>query len=149
MDHHHLRLVPSASPRREQRLRERRALRVPGQLVWKDARGTTRLARILTRDVSDLGLAVECLEGSPIPLYRLVYVQIDRAARENTPELPEPLRRPAVLSAVYRIGPTNEATGLPGSYALRLLVEPEPVRVPLPASEEPSAGRARPFVRSA
>ncbi len=107
------------------------------------------MARILTRDVSDLGVAVDCLEGSPIPLFRLVYVQIDRAARETTPDLPDPLRRPAVLSAVYRIGPTSPATGLPGSYALRLLVEPEPAALRLPPADASRAEPDRRFVRSA
>lgn len=125
MECHRLRLVQATLPRREQRASQRRCLRVPGQLVWKDARGSTRLARIMTRDVSDLGVAVECLEGTPIPLYRLVYVQIDRAVRECAEDLPEPLRRPAVLSAVYRVGPSRQSTGVPETYALRLLVEPE------------------------
>ena len=125
MDHHRLRLVPTVAARNDQRISPRRAVRVPGQLVWKDARGSTRLARIMTRDVSDLGVAVECLDGTPIPLYRLVYVQIDRTAREAGGELPEPLRRAAVLSAVYRVGPSPQSTGTPESYALRLLVEPD------------------------
>jgi hypothetical protein len=110
---------------------------VPGQLVWKDAHGTTKVARILTRDVSDVGVAVECLDGGSIPLFRLVYIQIDRAVREHSRELPQPLRRPVVLSAIYRVGPTSQATGLPESYALRLLVEPErlPRSARRPASE--------------
>lgn len=148
-DHYHLRLVQSSSARRDLRRRERRPLRVPGQLVWKDARGATRLVRILTRDVSDLGVAVDCLEGSAIPLYRLVYVQIDRTARENTPDLPDPLRRPAVLSAVYRVGPVSETTGLPASYALRLLVEPEATARRLSGAEASGAADGRPLVRSA
>jgi hypothetical protein len=125
MDHQHLRLVPTAPTSRETRAHERRLLRVPGQLVWKDSRGTTRLARIVTRDVSACGLSVECLDAGCIPLYRLVYVQIDRAARESNQDLPEPLRRPAVLSAVYRVDPSRKSTGSPGGYALRLLVEPD------------------------
>lgn len=147
MDHHRLRLVPSAVARHDQRISPRRAVRVPGQLVWKDARGTTRLARIMTRDVSDLGVAVECLDGTPIPLYRLVYVQIDRTAREAGGALPEPLRRPAVLSAVYRVGPSLQSTGTPETYALRLLVEPErSARARANATEEPPA---RHYSRSA
>ena len=141
MDHHRLRLV-SAAARRDQRTSPRREVKVPGQLVWKDSRGSTRLARIMTRDVSDLGVAVDCLDGTPIPLYRLVYVQIDRAAREGLGELPEPLRRPAVLSAVYRVGPSQQSTGTPETYALRLLVEPErSARGRTQASEEPPTGR--------
>jgi hypothetical protein len=125
MDHHRLRLVPFGASRQDKRVSPRWAVRVPGQLVWKDARGSTRLARIMTRNVSELGVAVDCLDGTPIPLYRLVYVQIDRTARESSGELPAPLRRPAVLSAVYRVGPSRQTTGTPDTYALRLLVEPE------------------------
>jgi len=96
---------------------------VPGQIVWKDAKGTTRLASVVTRDVSEHGVAVECLNGAAIPLYRLVYFQVDRDAR-NRPDLPAALRRPNVLSAVFRVGPYSQATGSPSEYALRLLVEP-------------------------
>jgi len=53
----------------------------------------------------------------------LVYFQIDREAR-NRPELPAALRKPNVLSAVFRVGPYSEQTGSPSDYALRLLVEP-------------------------
>ena len=59
----------------------------------------------------------------PIPLYRLVYFQIDRDARHR-PDLPEALRKPNVLSAVFRVGPYSQTTGAPSEYALRLLVEP-------------------------
>jgi hypothetical protein len=97
---------------------------VSGQIVWKDTRGTTRLSRVVTRDVSESGVAVECINGSPIPMYRLVYFQVDRAERNNS-ALPEALRRNAVLAAVYRVGESNGSTGVPGGYALRLLVEPQ------------------------
>jgi hypothetical protein len=96
---------------------------VPGQIVWKDARGNTKLAAVVTRDVSEHGVSVECLNGAAIPLYRLVYFQIDRDARHN-PDLPPALRKPNVLSAIFRVGPDNQATGAPSQYALRLLVEP-------------------------
>ncbi len=118
-----LRLVPTGQHRRENRQSDRWALRVPGQLVWKDSRGATRLARVVTRDVSDYGLSVDCLDGSAIPLYRLVYVQLDRDVRHGADDLPEAFRKP-VLSAVYRIGPCQPSTGTPASYALRLMVEP-------------------------
>jgi hypothetical protein len=68
-------------------------------------------------------VSVECLNGAAIPLYRLVYFQVDRDAR-LTPELPESLRKPNVLSAIFRVGDDNRATGAPAEYALRLLVEP-------------------------
>jgi hypothetical protein len=96
---------------------------VSGQLVWKDSRGATRLARVVTRDVSDYGVSVDCVDGSAIPLFRLVYVQLDREARQGADLLPEALRKP-VLSAVYRVGPCHPSTGTPASYALRLMVEP-------------------------
>ena len=118
-----LRLVQGVHQPRDKRISERRAVVVPGQIVWKDAKGTTRLASVVTRDVSDNGVAVDCLNGAAIPLYRLVYFQIDREAR-NRPDLPQALRKPNVLSAVFRVGPCSEVTGAPAEYALRLLVEP-------------------------
>ena len=119
-----LRLVQGGQqPRGEKRTSERRRLEVPGQIVWRDADGTTRFASVVTRDVSEHGVAVQCLNGTAIPRYRLVYFQIDREAR-NRPELPAALRKPNVLSAVFRVGPYSEQTGSPSDYALRLLVEP-------------------------
>lgn len=109
--------------RTEKRSSERRRMSVPGQIVWKDARGNTKLANVVTRDVSEHGVSVECLNGAAIPLYRLVYFQIDRESR-HTPDLPPALRRPNVLSAIFRVGDDNRATGAPSDYALRLLVEP-------------------------
>src|SRR4029453_11746642 len=102
---------------------ERRSLAVAGQIVWKDARGNTKLTEVVTRDVSEHGVSVECLNGAAIPLYRLVYFQVSRDARQN-PELPPALRKPNVLSAIFRVGEDNQATGAPSEYALRLLVEP-------------------------
>lgn len=119
-----LRLVQGGQqPRGEKRTSERRRLEVPGQIVWKDAGGTTRFASVVTRDVSEHGVAVQCLNGTAIPRYRLVYFQIDRDAR-NRPDLPAALRKPNVLSAIFRVGPYSEQTGSPSDYALRLLVEP-------------------------
>lgn len=118
-----LRLVQGGQPRTDKRTAERRNVAVPGQIVWKDGKGTTRLASVITRDVSEHGVAVECLNGAAIPLYRLVYFQIDRDARHR-PDLPEALRKQNVLSAVFRVGPYSQTTGAPSEYALRLLVEP-------------------------
>ena len=42
----------------------------------------------------------------------------------NRAELPEALRKPNVLSAIFRVGPYSQRTGSPSEYALRLLVEP-------------------------
>jgi hypothetical protein len=109
--------------RGDKRTSDRRSMAVRGQIVWKDARGNTKLAAVVTRDVSEHGVSVECLNGAAIPLYRLVYFQIDREARHN-PDLPAALRKPNVLSAIFRVGPDSKATGSPSQYALRLLVEP-------------------------
>jgi len=119
-----LRLVQGGQqPRSEKRTSERRQVAVPGQIVWKDARGNTKLTEVVTRDVSENGVAVECLNGAAIPLYRLVYFQVARDAR-NSGELPPALRKPNVLSAIFRVGGDNQRTGSPAEYALRLLVEP-------------------------
>ncbi len=119
-----LRLVQGGQqPRSDKRTSERRHLEVPGQIVWKDARGTTKFASVVTRNVSEHGVAVECLNGAAIPLYRLVYFQVDRDAR-NLSDLPVALRKPNVLSAIFRVGPYSQQTGSPSEYALRLLVEP-------------------------
>jgi hypothetical protein len=119
-----LRLVQPAPARAERRTAERRPVTIPGQLVWKDARGTTRMASVVTRDISEHGVRVECLTGVPIPLFRLVYFQVDRTVRERA-DLPAALRKSNVLSAVFRVGPSSQATGAPTDYALRLLVEPD------------------------
>ena len=103
---------------------ERRKISVPGRLTWRDATGTLRFVSVVTRDVSDVDVFVECQMPASIPLFRLVHFQIERPGRD--------LRRPAggaaagqVLSAVYRVGPYKSSTGTPQGYALRLLVEPK------------------------
>ncbi len=128
-----LRLVQGTNiDRFENRLTERRPVSVPGQIVWKDAKGTTRMASVVTRDVSELGVSVECLQGPAIPLYRIVYFQIDKSVRSRA-DLPAALRASNVLSAVFRVGECSRRTGAPTEYALRLLVEPK--REPKVATE--------------
>jgi len=117
-----LRLVGGS--RYEKRTEDRYPIAVPGQILWKDAKGNTRMASVVTRDVSIHGVSVDCHAGTPIPLYRLVYFQVDRSQRDRT-DLPAPLRKSTVLSAVFRVGPVSNDTGAPSGYALRLLVEPE------------------------
>lgn len=125
-----LRLVAGPGAGRfDKRAAERRPLAVPGQIIWKDARGATRMVSVVTRDISELGVSVESLEGPAIPLYRIVYFQIDRSAR-NRPDLPAALRKSSVLSAVFRVGDCSPRTGTPTDYALRLLVEPERQSLP-------------------
>jgi hypothetical protein len=43
-----------------QRAAERRPISVPARLTWKDASGAVRFASVVTRDVSDAGVFVEC-----------------------------------------------------------------------------------------
>ncbi len=112
------------------RIGARRKIRVPGRLTWRDSSGTLRFVSVVTCDVSDLDVFVECQVPASIPLYRLVHFQIERGARD-TNELPSSLRSGKVLSAVYRVGAYRAATGTPHGYALRLLVEPaRPVSTP-------------------
>ena len=120
-----LRLVQGTNiNRHENRAAERRQVAIPGQIVWKDAKGNTRMASVVTRDVSESGVSVDCVQGPAIPLYRIVYFQIDRSARERA-DLPATLRASNVLSAVFRVGECSQRTGTPTEYALRLLVEPK------------------------
>ena len=118
------RLIQGTAARTDKRAAERRRLQIPGQIVWKDQRGQTHMAAVVTRDVSDHGVSIECRTGMSIPMYRLVYFQVDRLAR-NRGDLPPTLRKANVLSAVFRVGPSSETTGTPTEYALRLLVEPQ------------------------
>ena len=123
-------LQSAATPRtRQDRIGNRRKVRVPGRLTWRDATGTLRFVSVVTRDVSDVDAFVECQVPASIPLYRLVHFQIERPAREAG-DLPLVLQQGKILSAVYRIGPYRSATGTPQGYALRLLVEPARVLTP-------------------
>jgi hypothetical protein len=115
--------VTRPSTRPYHRIGSRRKVRVPGRLTWRDSTGTLRFVSVVTCDVSDLDVFIECQVPASIPLYRLVNFQIERGAREST-ELPAALRSGKVLSAVYRVGAYRPATGTPHGYALRLLVEP-------------------------
>jgi hypothetical protein len=138
-----LRLVQGGA-RPDQRKVERRRMQLPGQIVWKDQRGQTRMAAVVTKDVSDQGVSFECRTGLSVPLYRLVYFQIDRHAR-NRPDLPAALRKQSVLSAIFRVGESSEKTGTPTEYALRLLVEPQvaAAAVPVPATWTSDSERTR------
>jgi hypothetical protein len=121
----------STSPQRR-RIGERRKVRVPGRLTWRDASGTLRFVSVVTRDVSEVDAFVECQVPASIPLYRLVHFQIERPARDGG-DLPKALQQGKVLSAVYRLGPYRSSSGTPHGYALRLLVEPARTATPLEA----------------
>lgn len=108
---------------RRARIGNRRKVRVPGRLTWRDATGTLRFVSVVTRDISELDAFVECQVPTSISLYRLVHFQIERPARACH-DLPQVLQRGKILSAVYRVGAHRSSTGTPDGYALRLLIEP-------------------------
>jgi hypothetical protein len=118
--------IPGCQPR----IGDRRQLRVHGRLTWRDANGALRFVSVVTCDVSDVDVYVECQMPTSIPLYRLVHFQIERPAREQT-ALPSALRRGKVLCAVYRVGLFRPTTGTPHGYALRLLIEPSTQATPV------------------
>lgn len=103
---------------------QRTVITVPARITWKDASGAVRFASVTTRDVSEVGVFVECEAGAAIPLYRLVHLQIERASGGNQ-QLPSKLREGRVLSAVWRVAPCRRSTGTPSGYALRFLVDPQ------------------------
>jgi hypothetical protein len=119
---------------RPQRIGNRRKIRVPGRLTWRDATGTLRFVSVVTRDVSEVDAFVECQVPASIPLYRLVHFQIERPARDAG-DLPAALQQGKVLSAIYRVGPYKSSTGTPHGYALRLLVEPQRAGMPVDAHD--------------
>jgi hypothetical protein len=106
----------------------RQASRLPvalaARLTWKDASGAVRFASVVTKDVSDAGVFVECDTAAAIPLYRLVHLQIERSVTDMD-AVPRGLREARVLSAVWRVAPCRKSTGTPSGYALRFLQESE------------------------
>ncbi len=110
-------------PSKDKRSSERHSLALPARLTWKDHRGATRFASVVTRDVSEFGVFVECQSAVAIPLYRLVQFQLEREGRE-TDRLPSSLRQGRVLSAVYRVTAATPSGGRQG-LALRLMVDPK------------------------
>ncbi len=112
---------PSSLPRNRKRAADRRAIALPARLTWKDQRGAARFASAVTRDISEVGVFVECQAGVTIPMFRLVQFQLERDARDAS--LPTALRQGRVLSAVYRVQPASGPSGRQG-FALRLMVDP-------------------------
>lgn len=105
------------------RTADRRPVNLAARLTWKDQRGTTRFASVITRNVSEFGVFVECQGTVSIPLYRLVQFQLERDVRDSDP-LPASLRSGRILSAVYRVA-SPAANGGRQGLALRLLVDPK------------------------
>lgn len=119
----HIWPVEKSQPTSNKRTAERRSICLPARLTWKDQRGTTRFASVVTRNVSELGVFVECQGAVSIPLYRLVQFQLERDVRESDP-LPSALRGGRILSAVYRVTAPTPNGGRQG-LALRLMVDPK------------------------
>lgn len=102
---------------------ERRLLAIPARLTWKDQRGTTRFASVVTRNISEMGVYVEPLTPISISMYRIVHFQLEREARVSD-GLPFALRQGRALSAVYRVTPPTPSGARQG-LALRLMVDPK------------------------
>ena len=62
---------------------QRQQVALSGRVTWKDSRGMTRFASVVTRDVSETGVFIEWREPTSIPLYRLVSFQLERDARSR------------------------------------------------------------------
>ena len=119
------------------RAAERRAMNLPARLTWKDQRGTTRFASVVTRNVSELGVFVECQGAVSIPLYRLVQFQLERDVRDSDP-VPASLRSGRILSAGYRVTSPTANGGRQG-LALRLMVDPKRRGVEMPEVQAATA----------
>lgn len=112
---------------------ERRSVALAARLTWKDQRGATRFAMVVARNVSEIGVYVECHSPVSIPLYRLVQFQLERDSREGD-GLPVTMRQGRVLAAVYRVSAPHKSR--PQGLALRLMVDPRRV---LPSASANSA----------
>ena len=109
------------------RASDRRNIILPARLTWKDQRGATRFAAVVTRNVSEFGVYVECHSPVSIPLYRLVQFQLERDGRQGE-QVPSALQNGRVLSAVYRVSPGSPSQ--PQGIALRLMVDPKRITAP-------------------
>ena len=110
-------LTPAVSA--TQRITSRQRVAVPARLTWKDQGGTVRFASVVTRDLSDTGAFVECASAAPLPLFRLVHLQLEKPVAESS----HPLTSGRVLAAVWRVE-RNQAAGGAQGYALRFLLDP-------------------------
>lgn len=104
------------------RTADRLDVALPARLTWKDQRGATRFASVVTRDISEFGVFVECQSPVAITQFRLVQFQLERDVR-HIAGIPDAMRQGRLLSAVYRIVQPTRSGGRQG-LALRLLVDP-------------------------
>ena len=122
----------------DKRATDRCPITIPARLTWKDQRGTTRFASVVTRDLSEFGAYVECQSAVSIPLFRLVQFQLERDSRD-TAGLPTSLRSGRILSAVYRVSPAS-TSGRPQCLALRLMVDPKARAIAARSDRKDQAG---------
>jgi hypothetical protein len=102
-----------------ERTTARQRVAVPARLTWKDQTGSIRFASGTTRDLSDSGAFVECTSAAPLPLFRLVHIQLETVAGNAAGAFPSE----RVLAAVWRVE-RNDAPGAAQGYALRFLIDP-------------------------
>lgn len=112
----------NARPATINRAADRVDVTMPARLTWKDQRGTTRFATVMTRNVSEFGAYVDCPTPVSLPLYRLVQFQLERDPK-GSDRLPASLKQGRLTAAVYRVHPPD-ARGNGQGLALRLMVEP-------------------------
>lgn len=113
-------LRPSAVLSATERTAPRHRVAIPARLTWKDSGGAIRFASVVTRDVSDGGAFVECASQTPIPLFRLVHLQLET----TDPSFTTKLNGDRILAAVWRVESPTSRIGSPSGYALRFLVDP-------------------------
>ena len=101
-----------------QRTNSRQRVALPARLTWKDQGGAVRFASVVTRDLSDTGAFVECPSSAPLPLFRLVHLQLEPSAVGSAHQL----AADRVLAAVWRV--EKAATGAAQGYALRFMLDP-------------------------
>jgi hypothetical protein len=128
----------SAAVNAAPRAATRQRVSVPARLTWKDASGAVRFASVTTRDVSETGAFVECASQAPIPLFRLVHLQLETAS----PQAPASLNGTRLLAAVWRVESAAARLGAPCGYALRFLVEPSQPAAPAVAPRYASTSMA-------
>ena len=116
----------SAAVNAAPRIAARQRMSVPARLTWKDATGAVRFASVTTRDMSDTGAFVECASQAPIPLFRLVHLQLET----SSPLAPASLNGSRLLAAVWRVESPASRLGAPSGYALRFLIEPTATAAP-------------------
>jgi hypothetical protein len=117
-----LRTAVQPTHRDHTRAIDRTNVTLAARLTWKDQQGATRFASVTARNISEMGVYIECQTPLTIPMYRLVQFQLERDDR-MVAQVPRALRDVRLLSAVYRVVPPS--ANRPQGLALRLLIDPK------------------------